>query len=226
MTRKYIGIEEARGKLGDLVTAAQQGAEIILTRNRKPVAQITRYQEDTVSTYTVQVEASNADRSIWQALAPAENVTALNGETARDIAEMVASNQNIADGDNWRVRVWDGADADTSSTPDVEHYADGSFAVPLSRIPTTGGRPTIHQSDLALLARIARETAIHEQIRTVFATSRNEGDDVAEIIDRTFPELMLPEAPLWDTGVVVGHLEWLVKRGLPLDQAPYDVQPA
>ncbi len=33
---QYIGIEEARGRLGDLVTATQQGTDIILTRNRRP----------------------------------------------------------------------------------------------------------------------------------------------------------------------------------------------
>ena len=45
MSSQHIGIEEARGRLGDLVTAAQQGTDIILTRNRRPVARITRYQE-------------------------------------------------------------------------------------------------------------------------------------------------------------------------------------
>ena len=96
---------------------------------------------------------------------------------------------------------------------------------PRLRIRTVGGWEIIHPSDLDLLTRIVHKTEIHEQIRTVFATSRTEGDDVAEIIDRAFPELMLPETPLWDTGVVVGRLEWLVRRGLPLDQAPSDVQP-
>jgi hypothetical protein len=33
-------------------------------------------------------------------------------------------NQNVADGDDWRVRVWNGADADTSDAPDGERYAD------------------------------------------------------------------------------------------------------
>lgn len=48
MSSEYVGIEDARGRLGDLVTAAQQGVDTILTRNRRPVARITRYQEVTV----------------------------------------------------------------------------------------------------------------------------------------------------------------------------------
>lgn len=44
-----IGIEEARKILGDLVTAAQQGYDTILTRNHSPVARITRIQEDPVT---------------------------------------------------------------------------------------------------------------------------------------------------------------------------------
>ncbi len=50
MTSKEVGIEEARKRLGDLVTSAQQGTDIILTRNRRPVARIARYQEDPVIT--------------------------------------------------------------------------------------------------------------------------------------------------------------------------------
>ena len=46
MSSEYVGIEDARGRLGDLVTAAQQGIDTILTRNRRPVARISRYQEE------------------------------------------------------------------------------------------------------------------------------------------------------------------------------------
>jgi len=45
-----VGIEEARGRLGDLVVTAQQGTDIILTRRGRPVARITRIQEDTMVT--------------------------------------------------------------------------------------------------------------------------------------------------------------------------------
>jgi len=43
MSSKEIGLREARVKLGDLVTAAQYGHTTIITRNGKPVAQITPY---------------------------------------------------------------------------------------------------------------------------------------------------------------------------------------
>lgn len=48
MSSKEVGIEEARKRLGDLVTAAQQGTDIILTRNGKPAARLARHQEDIV----------------------------------------------------------------------------------------------------------------------------------------------------------------------------------
>lgn len=72
-----------------------------------------------MSEYTVVVEAGNADGTIWQSLAPAETAT---GETAEAVSEWAATNQTLADGGHWRVRVWDGPDADTASEPDAEHY--------------------------------------------------------------------------------------------------------
>lgn len=76
--------------------------------------------------YTVVVEASNEDGTIWQALEPAENIdTAAWGDkpwTAEEVAAVTASDQNIADGENWRVRVWEGQDADTGTEPAAEHY--------------------------------------------------------------------------------------------------------
>lgn len=53
MTSKNIGIEEARKQLGDLITAVQQGSgDIIITRNGKPAARLTRHQESTMVTAT------------------------------------------------------------------------------------------------------------------------------------------------------------------------------
>lgn len=72
-------------------------------------------------TYTVRIEASNSDGTIWQALAPAENVT--EDATAAEIAEWTASNQDVAEGTGWRVRVWNGADADEHSEPAAEYVA-------------------------------------------------------------------------------------------------------
>lgn len=65
--------------------------------------------------YTVEIQASNADGTIWQALAPAETVD--GADSAGDAAMMVGFNQNITEGSNWRIAVWDGADADTGTTP-------------------------------------------------------------------------------------------------------------
>jgi prevent-host-death family protein len=45
---RHIGINEARPILGDLATAVEQGATVILTRRGRPVARLTRYQETTM----------------------------------------------------------------------------------------------------------------------------------------------------------------------------------
>lgn len=70
-------------------------------------------------TFTVEIQASNDDFTIWQALHPAENVD--SDGTPADVAADVARNQNVAEGHNWRVRVWDGADADTTTEPAAEY---------------------------------------------------------------------------------------------------------
>jgi hypothetical protein len=71
-----------------------------------------------MSEYTVEIVASNANGLTWQAMAPAETVTA---ESAAEAARITAQNQNIAEGDNWMVRAWDGADADTSTYPAAQY---------------------------------------------------------------------------------------------------------
>lgn len=75
-----------------------------------------------MATYMVQIEASNAEGTIWQALLPAEAVE-YDG-TAPAVAEMTAANQNVADGDGWRVRVWEGAEA--TGEPAAEYYASNA----------------------------------------------------------------------------------------------------
>jgi hypothetical protein len=74
-----------------------------------------------MSDYTVEIQASDADRDIWQALHPAENGT---GDSAEEIARWTAGNQNVADGPNWRVCVWNGHDADTGTEPAHVLYAE------------------------------------------------------------------------------------------------------
>ncbi|WP_018214728.1 hypothetical protein [Salinispora vitiensis] len=78
-----------------------------------------------MATYTIEIQASNHDGGIWQALAPSENVE--SDDTAAEVAAEVAAHQTIADGSNWRVRVWRGSDADTGSEPDGEHVAGTSI---------------------------------------------------------------------------------------------------
>jgi prevent-host-death family protein len=67
MSSQYIGIEEGRKRLGDLVTAVQQGADIVLTRNGKPAARIVRYQEEpmiTMAELAAQVGMSSAPEKV------------------------------------------------------------------------------------------------------------------------------------------------------------------
>lgn len=71
--------------------------------------------------FTVVVEAEAGEN--WQAVQPAENAS---GDSAAEVATWVASNQTVADGDSWRVRVWAGHNADTDTEPAAEyrHRAD------------------------------------------------------------------------------------------------------
>ena len=72
--------------------------------------------------FTVQVEASNPDGTVWQAVNQAETIdpSAWGGDwSAQEVAETTAANQTVAEGTNWRVQVWAGADADTSTDPDA-----------------------------------------------------------------------------------------------------------
>ncbi|MCX5070896.1 hypothetical protein OOJ91_34170 [Micromonospora lupini] len=81
-----------------------------------------------MATFTVQIEAGNADGSIWQALHPAETVESDEDDTtAAQFAAAVAADQNLAEGSNWRVRVWTGPDADTGTEPAAEHAAGTSI---------------------------------------------------------------------------------------------------
>jgi hypothetical protein len=79
-----------------------------------------------VSEYTVLVEAGRgrgaADGDEWQALAPPQTTA---GDSAVEVARWTAVNQDAAEG-HWRVRVWEGADADTSADPAAEVYGETS----------------------------------------------------------------------------------------------------
>lgn len=77
-----------------------------------------------ITVYTVEIQVSGEDGRIWQAMHPAETVTAFNGETAAQIAHFAACNTDMVDGTNWRVAVWHGRNADTSTEP--ARVLDGS----------------------------------------------------------------------------------------------------
>lgn len=69
--------------------------------------------------FTVQIQAGNEDGTIWQAIEPAETVH--DDGPADQLALDVIANQNVldltADGGPWRIAIWAGHDADTSTTP-------------------------------------------------------------------------------------------------------------
>jgi hypothetical protein len=69
--------------------------------------------------YTVLVETGDADGADWQALAPPETTT---GDSAVEVARWTAENQELVEG-YWRVRVWEGSDADTDADPAAEVHS-------------------------------------------------------------------------------------------------------
>jgi prevent-host-death family protein len=106
MSSKHIGIEAARGRLGDLVTAAQQGADIIITRNNRPAARLVAYhQEDAVNRYYLYGMLHR--EGDWRATAAYEPVDTTEDQLlkiARDFADShLASNLARAP---WRVDIF------------------------------------------------------------------------------------------------------------------------
>lgn len=74
MSSAYVGIEEARKRLGDLVTAAQQGADVVLTRNGKPAARLVAIKEPVmtpINEFNPDHLATGADREMSAALVEA-----------------------------------------------------------------------------------------------------------------------------------------------------------
>jgi hypothetical protein len=69
-------------------------------------------QTDRVNDYTVIIEERD-DAGAWLPLAPPETVS--DEGTADEVARWRAGNDTMAAAGVWRVRVWDGADADPDS---------------------------------------------------------------------------------------------------------------
>lgn len=67
--------------------------------------------------FTVEIQAGSRDGQIWQAVAPAENVT---GDNAEEVAKWVERNQTVAEEGHWRVQAWVGENADTGTEPAAE----------------------------------------------------------------------------------------------------------
>lgn len=76
--------------------------------------------------YTYRIE-ENAD-GLWT-LAPEGGGMSPSGvvggtENPQEMADFIARNQSVATGPLWRVRVWTGGDADTTTPSDAEHLHD------------------------------------------------------------------------------------------------------
>jgi len=134
-----------------------------------------------MNTYTVEIQASNADRTTWQTLAPAETIT--TDDTAAEVAADVAANQNIAEGNNWRVRVWN--EAITGLEPAAEYVADED---PDTDAPTQAG-----DHFLAELAKttdiIAKLTGRRDELVRALMRTGTRRDDIAQAAKLTVPRL-------------------------------------
>lgn len=86
MTSEY-GIKEARQALGTLVARVQQGAEITLTRNGRPVARIVKFEEPTMTVTAVKSQLRAALLAEF-ADAPADS--------AAEVAEVIDAVASLA----------------------------------------------------------------------------------------------------------------------------------
>jgi hypothetical protein len=72
-----------------------------------------------MTTFTVEIQARNADGTIWQAMEPAETIDTSGWGTdwtAEEVARTTVDHQTIAE-KPYRVAVWAGTNADTSTEP-------------------------------------------------------------------------------------------------------------
>lgn len=119
MTRE-IGIEDARKILGELVDEAASGADVLLTRHRRPVARLTRAVEP--HTFTVEIEVEGSDGR-WRTVLTEQIDTShedwdvyAGPDAAQEIAEACYGNENyVPDGETAQVVVYAGTD--TSAPP-------------------------------------------------------------------------------------------------------------
>lgn len=78
------------------------------------------------TTYQIEIQASHADGDIWQTM-HLDSVD--TDQDPAEVADAVAANQNIAEGDTWRVRITEIDPLGDATGPwIVDHYADGTVA--------------------------------------------------------------------------------------------------
>ena len=96
----------------------------LIEHYNRPVAFLAPYKETVM--YTIEIQATD-DGEIWQTIDSPETVTDLDAAdmgytSAADVARDTAYNQTIAEGEDWRVRVWEGEDPDLGADPAGECY--------------------------------------------------------------------------------------------------------
>jgi hypothetical protein len=144
-----------------------------------------------MSTYTVEIQAGGDD--IWQALAPAETVDTREwgGDwTAEDVARTTADHQTLAEGTDWRVCVWIGADADIGMQPDAVAYPPENSDEedqPAYRISRDG------------LAPLALPVELEAQLRDAWSADFTIGDAVEAAVN----------AKIDEHGTSADGVEWL-----------------
>lgn len=122
---RKIKSRELRDKLAATLSAVENGASIVIEQYNRPVARLIPYKETVI--YTVEIQATD-NGTDWQTMNPTpETITDLDaadmGYTdAADVARDIAGHQNIAEGEDWRVRVWEGENPDLGTEPDGECY--------------------------------------------------------------------------------------------------------
>lgn len=65
--------------------------------------------------YTIQIETLELDDDTWRVVSRSPQVT--DERAANDLGEWVVQDHWIADGADWRVRIWLGHDADPETIP-------------------------------------------------------------------------------------------------------------
>ncbi|HLS74094.1 MAG TPA: hypothetical protein VK046_10010 [Actinomycetaceae bacterium] len=122
---KRMKSSEVRENWRALLDDVEKGETIIIEHYNRPVARLVPYIDRTL--YTIAIQGTD-DGKGWQTMSPTpETVTESEAADmgyvdAADVARDTAYNQTIAEGEGWRVRVWEGEDPDTGAEPAGECY--------------------------------------------------------------------------------------------------------